>query len=133
MDLVTCLGIDRIFPIQVSWSGSTLLISLGVKKHQEKVVCGWLMKTMAHPSENHSNFSPSSGCLVYGKSPGSSSGGFPSFSLRRETQFYCRHQCTQLSTRISLVYLLSIFEMSAIIFNSETMYFLIIRVRTAGL
>ena len=67
------------------------------------------------------------------KSPWSSPGGFPSFSLRRETQFYCGHQCTQLSTRISLVYLLSIFEMSAIIFNSETTYFLIIRVRTAGL
>ena len=63
------------------------------------------MKKTARPSENHSTFSPSSGCLVYGKSPWSSPGGFPSFSLRRETQFYCGHQCTQLSTRISLVYL----------------------------
>ena len=30
---------------------------------------------------------------------------FSYVSLRRETQFYCRHQCTQLSIRISLVYL----------------------------
>ena len=60
------------------------------------------MKKMAHPSENHFIFSPSSGCLVYGKSPWSSPGGFLSFSLIRETQFYCRHQFTQLSTRISL-------------------------------
>ena len=33
----------------------------------------------------------------------------------------------------SLVYLLPIFEMSATIFNTETTYFLIIRVRTSGL
>ena len=96
----------------------------------------WLVnekKKTAHPSENHSTFSLSYGCLVYGESLWSSPGGFPSFPLRRDTQFYCGHKCTQLSTRIYLVYLLSIFEMSAIIFNSETMYFLIIRLRTAGL
>ena len=78
----------------------------------------WLVnekKKTAHPSENHSTFSLSYGCLVYGESLWSSPGGFPSFPLRRDTQFYCGHKCTQLSTRIYLVYLLSIFEMPPII------------------
>ena len=67
---------------ETSRKGSVWLVNEKKKKHT------------AHPSENHSTFSPSSGCLVYGKSPWSSAGGFPSFSLRKETQFYCGHQCS---------------------------------------
>ena len=48
-----------------------------------------------------------------GKELWSSPGAFRSFSLRKETQFYWGHQCTKLSTQISLVFPLPIFEMSA--------------------
>ena len=38
---VTCLGTERTFPIQISWLGTTFLISLGIKKQQGMRVCGW--------------------------------------------------------------------------------------------
>ena len=35
MDSVTCLVTERTFPIQISWLGTTCLISLGINKQQE--------------------------------------------------------------------------------------------------
>ena len=40
MDSVTCLGTERTFPIQISWLGTTCLISLGINKQQETRVHG---------------------------------------------------------------------------------------------
>ena len=36
MDSVTCLGNKRTFPIQISWLGTTCLISLGINKQQKR-------------------------------------------------------------------------------------------------
>ena len=41
MDSVTCLGTERTFPIQISWLGTTFLISLGIKKQPGTRVRGW--------------------------------------------------------------------------------------------
>ena len=40
MDALTFLGTERTFPIQISWLGTTCLISLGINKQQETRVRG---------------------------------------------------------------------------------------------